>query len=91
MNLSAYNSVIVRAMVIALAVRGAAGCGCYAGGAARCCGCMGRRRRRQIALRRWRRSRSAYLRAEGYWGLEQYDEANEQFRIAIAQPERPAL
>ena len=25
------------------------------------------------------RSNSAYLRAEGYWGLEQYDQANEQF------------
>jgi cellulose synthase operon protein C len=31
-------------------------------------------------------SNSAYLRAEGYWGLEQYDQANEEFRIAIAQP-----
>ena len=30
------------------------------------------------------RSGSAYLRAEGYWGLEQYSEANEQFRIATA-------
>jgi cellulose synthase operon protein C len=37
------------------------------------------------------RSRSAYLRAEGYWGLKQYDQANEQFRIAIAQPDAPAL
>ena len=30
------------------------------------------------------RSNSAYFRAEGYWGLEQYNEANEQFRIATA-------
>ncbi|MGC2400139.1 MAG: tetratricopeptide repeat protein [Acidobacteriaceae bacterium] len=30
------------------------------------------------------RSNSAYFRAEGYWGLEQYDQANEQFRIATA-------
>ncbi len=29
-------------------------------------------------------SNSAYYRAEGYWGLEQYDQANEQFRIATA-------
>jgi cellulose synthase operon protein C len=28
------------------------------------------------------RSNSAYFRAEGYWGLGQYDQANEQFRIA---------
>nr|WP_218623996.1 tetratricopeptide repeat protein [Granulicella sp. dw_53] len=30
------------------------------------------------------RSGSAYLRAEGYWGLEQYTEANEQFQIATS-------
>ncbi len=30
------------------------------------------------------RSGSAYLRAEGYWGLEQYSEANEQFRVATS-------
>jgi cellulose synthase operon protein C len=29
-------------------------------------------------------SGSAYYKAEGYWGLEQYDQANEQFRIATA-------
>ena len=37
------------------------------------------------------RSSSAYLRAEGYWGLQQYDQANEQFRIAIAQPDATAM
>ena len=37
------------------------------------------------------RSTSAYLRAEGYWGLQQYDQANEQFRIAIAQPDATAM
>jgi tetratricopeptide (TPR) repeat protein len=31
------------------------------------------------------RSGSAYLRAEGYWGLEQYAEANEQFRMATSR------
>src|SRR5258708_4237584 len=30
-------------------------------------------------------ARDPYLRAEGYWGLEQYQEANNQFRIAVAQ------
>ena len=28
---------------------------------------------------------SPYLRAEGFWGLEQYTQANEQFRLAVAQ------
>lgn len=32
------------------------------------------------------RSSSPYDRAEGYWGLEQYDQANEQFRLAAASP-----
>src|SRR5258708_39848784 len=26
-----------------------------------------------------------YLRAEGYWGAEQYQEANNQFRLAVAE------
>jgi tetratricopeptide (TPR) repeat protein len=37
------------------------------------------------------RSDSAYFRAEGYWGLEQYDQANEQFRIATASPDSDPL
>ena len=37
------------------------------------------------------RSNSAYFRAEGYWGLEQYDQANEQFRIATAPAESDPL
>jgi tetratricopeptide (TPR) repeat protein len=37
------------------------------------------------------RSNSAYYRAEGYWGLEQYDQANEQFRIATAPANSDAL
>jgi tetratricopeptide (TPR) repeat protein len=32
------------------------------------------------------RSSDAYIRAEGFWGLEEWDRANEQFRLA-AQPE----
>jgi tetratricopeptide (TPR) repeat protein len=37
------------------------------------------------------RSNSAYYRAEGYWGLEQWDQANEQFRIATAPPDSDPL
>src|ERR1700743_2711923 len=36
-------------------------------------------------------SNSAYLRAEGYWGLEQYDQANEQFRMAPSLPNSKPL
>jgi cellulose synthase operon protein C len=37
------------------------------------------------------RSNSPYFRAEGYWGLEQYDQANEQFRIATTPPDSDPL
>jgi cellulose synthase operon protein C len=32
------------------------------------------------------RSADAYLAAEGYWGLEDFDNANEQFRLAASAP-----
>jgi tetratricopeptide (TPR) repeat protein len=37
------------------------------------------------------RDSSSYLRAEGYWGLAQYSEANEEFRKAVAQAPGNAL
>ena len=37
------------------------------------------------------RSGDAYLMAEGYWGLEQYEDAKKSFEVAIAQPNSPAL
>jgi cellulose synthase operon protein C len=37
------------------------------------------------------RSNSAYYRAEGYWGLEQYDQANAQFRIATVPADSDPL
>jgi cellulose synthase operon protein C len=37
------------------------------------------------------RSPSAYLRAEGAWGLADYDTANNQFRTAVAQADGSAL
>jgi cellulose synthase operon protein C len=33
---------------------------------------------------------SPYLRAEGFWGLENYTQANEQFRLAVAQDDTNA-
>jgi tetratricopeptide (TPR) repeat protein len=36
-------------------------------------------------------ARDPYLRAEGYWGLEKYDEANNQFRIAVAAAPENAM
>lgn len=37
------------------------------------------------------RSSSAYLRAEGDWGLHRYEQANDEFRQAVAQNDRSAL
>src|ERR1700686_5649880 len=36
-------------------------------------------------------ARDAFLRAEGYWGTEKYQEANNQFRTALAQSPANAL
>ena len=37
------------------------------------------------------RSSDAYFRAEGFWGLEQWSRANEQFRLATQLPDSKAL
>jgi tetratricopeptide (TPR) repeat protein len=37
------------------------------------------------------RQRDPYLRAEGFWGLKMYREANEQFRLAVSQSDAKAL
>jgi tetratricopeptide (TPR) repeat protein len=38
------------------------------------------------------RSRDAWFRAEGFWGREEWDQANEQFRLATQQPDnKPAV
>jgi cellulose synthase operon protein C len=34
--------------------------------------------------------RNPYLRAEGYWGLGRYEDANDEFRVAVAQSEKDA-
>jgi len=37
------------------------------------------------------RSGDAYLRAEGFWGLKRYEEANNEFRLAVSQSQGNAL
>jgi hypothetical protein len=37
------------------------------------------------------RSGDAYLMAEGYWGLGDYEQAKKEFEVAVAQPKAPAL
>jgi tetratricopeptide (TPR) repeat protein len=37
------------------------------------------------------RSGNAYEMAEGYWGLEQWEDAKKEFEIAIKEPKSPAL
>jgi cellulose synthase operon protein C len=37
------------------------------------------------------RAHDAYLRAEGFWGLKRYEEANNEFRLAVSQSDGYAL
>ena len=51
----------------------------------------GRRAEASACYQQLSQSGEAYLRAEGFWGLEQYDQANEAFRVAVAQPGSKAI
>ncbi len=51
----------------------------------------GRRAEASACYETLSRSGDAYLRAEGLWGLEQYEQANEAFRAAVAQPGSTAI
>jgi cellulose synthase operon protein C len=37
------------------------------------------------------RAHDAYLRAEGFWGLKRYEEANNEFRLAVSEADNNAL
>jgi cellulose synthase operon protein C len=37
------------------------------------------------------RTHDAYLRAEGFWGLKRYEEANNEFRLAVSEADNNAL
>jgi len=51
----------------------------------RALGKHGRRAEAQKCYESLSAARDPYLRAEGYWGMEKYEEANNQFRVAVAQ------
>jgi cellulose synthase operon protein C len=51
----------------------------------------GHRAEAQSCFQSLSQSRDAYDRAEGYWGLDRYDDANAQFRAAVAQNDKSAL
>jgi tetratricopeptide (TPR) repeat protein len=58
------------------------------------CHTLGRRGRRAEAKTCYEAlvaTRDPYLRAEGYWGLEMYQDANNQFRLAVAEADSNAL
>jgi tetratricopeptide (TPR) repeat protein len=50
----------------------------------------GRNAEAQKCFEELAQTRDAYLRAEGYWGLNRYPEANEQFRLSVAQSDSNA-
>src|SRR5262249_53322945 len=51
----------------------------------------GHRAEAQTCFDRLTRSGDAYTRAEGFWGLEEWDRANEQFRLATQPANSQAL
>jgi cellulose synthase operon protein C len=51
----------------------------------------GQRERAQACYETLSQSPDPYLRAEGDWGLERYDLANEEFRAAVARDDHSAL
>ncbi len=51
----------------------------------------GHRAEAQACYQSLTQARDPYLRAEGYWGLGKYDEANNEFRAAVAQSDRNAM
>lgn len=51
----------------------------------------GRRSEAQACYKSLTLAGDPYLRAEGYWGLENYEQANNEFRLAVAQNDRSAL
>ena len=51
----------------------------------------GHRAEAQSCYQSLTQTRDPYLRAEGYWGLARYDDANNEFRVAVAQSDRNAM
>jgi tetratricopeptide (TPR) repeat protein len=51
----------------------------------------GRRAEAHACFEALTQERDAYSRAEGYWGLEMYREANDQFRAAVSQADHNAM
>src|SRR5690348_6895623 len=51
----------------------------------------GQRAEAQTCFQTLTRAADAYQRAEGLWGLERYDDANAEFRAAVAHADRTAL
>jgi tetratricopeptide (TPR) repeat protein len=51
----------------------------------------GHRAEAQSCYQSLTQARDPYARAEGYWGLAKYDDANNEFRAAVAQSDRNAL
>jgi tetratricopeptide (TPR) repeat protein len=75
------------------AAPGAAEQGAAAGAPAACAAlwATGQRPRAEICYRSLASSSDPYLRAEGDWGLQRYVQANDEFRLAVAQNDRSAL
>src|SRR4029077_17136867 len=92
MNRGAAKSLVGRTCAL-LAVICAAGGMCFAATPDDChtLGKHGRRAEAKACYQSLTQSRDAYTRAEGYWGLQIYDQANNEFRSAVAQSPNNAM
>ena len=54
------------------------------------CASVGHRPEAQSCFQALTQMRDAYDRAEGLWGLDRYDDANAEFRAAVAQNDKSA-
>src|SRR5271165_6810859 len=52
---------------------------------------LGHHSEAQACFHQLTRSGDAYFRAEGFWGLEEWEQANEQFRLATQPADSKAL
>jgi len=92
MHRGAAKSLVGRTCAL-LAVICAAGGMCFAATPDDChtLGKHGRRAEAKTCYQSLTQSRDAYTRAEGYWGLQIYDQANNEFRSAVAQSPNNAM
>ena len=87
---------LLRSGVVIAMLSGVCVCAAAAGGTATPGGCRalrmhGKKAEATACFEALTRSGDAYLMAEGFWGLDEYEKAKVEFEIAVGQAKSPAL